>query len=132
MTSAISPETFSWRRHGIAYVALGVWCALVWVLSSKSDPGDSVGFVIDLPDYVLHAIEYAAGGLVAARAFSHLRSPLSGTTALAFCVVYGVLDEWHQSFVPGRDASFSDVAADAVGALAGIALHALISRRRRD
>ena len=33
---------------------------------------------------------------------------------------YGVFDEWHQSFVPGRDASLTDVALDAVGVGSGI------------
>ncbi len=35
--------------------------------------------------------------------------------------VFGLLDEWHQSFVPGRDASVGDGLADAAGAAAGLA-----------
>jgi len=31
--------------------------------------------------------------------------------------LYGMSDEWHQSFVHGRDASGFDVLADAAGAL---------------
>jgi VanZ family protein len=119
------------RRHGVAYVVLAMWCALVWYLSSKPDPGDTVGFFIDLPDYILHGAEFAAGGLVAARAFSHLRNPLGWLTALIFCVLFGVLDEWHQSYVPGRCADFKDVLADSIGASFGVALHALIARTTR-
>jgi VanZ family protein len=36
---------------------------------------------------------------------------------LFVCGGYGVLDEFHQSFVPGRTVSASDVAADLCGAL---------------
>lgn len=36
-------------------------------------------------------------------------------------VLYGVTDEWHQSFVPGRDASFADWIADCIGVVAGYA-----------
>lgn len=37
---------------------------------------------------------------------------------IAFCLtaVYGVVDEWHQSFTPGRDTSFLDVMLDMLGA----------------
>lgn len=34
-------------------------------------------------------------------------------------VMYGISDEVHQTFVPGRDASVADVVADALGALVG-------------
>lgn len=34
-------------------------------------------------------------------------------------VFYGVTDEFHQSFVPGRDSSIGDVFADFAGALLG-------------
>ena len=34
-----------------------------------------------------------------------------------FCIIFGISDEFHQSFIPGRDASFGDVAADTAGAL---------------
>jgi hypothetical protein len=52
--------------------------------------------------------------------------------ALGACAItsaYGVFDEWHQSFVPGRYASLSDVAFDMTGALIGVWLAAWISRQ---
>ena len=36
-------------------------------------------------------------------------------------VLYGVLDEYHQSFVPGRSASAMDVVVDSVGVTLGLA-----------
>ena len=46
----------------------------------------------------------------------------SGALAVAFSVLYGMSDEFHQMFVPGRTAAWDDVAADFVGALIGAAL----------
>ncbi len=37
-------------------------------------------------------------------------------------MVYGALDEWHQSFVPGRDPALGDVVADGLGVLVGFGL----------
>ena len=38
---------------------------------------------------------------------------------LAFCltVIYGIFDEWHQSFTPYRTSSFSDLMLDTTGAI---------------
>lgn len=38
---------------------------------------------------------------------------------LGFCFIYGLSDEFHQAFVPLRDASVYDFMADCLGSLAG-------------
>jgi VanZ family protein len=42
-------------------------------------------------------------------------------TTVIITTLYAISDEWHQSFVPGRDADLHDVWADAIGAVAGAA-----------
>ncbi len=42
--------------------------------------------------------------------------------AAGLCLLFAVLDEWHQSFVPGRVAALGDVLADAGGIALGIVL----------
>jgi VanZ family protein len=49
--------------------------------------------------------------------------------AFALAVLYGVSDEIHQAFVPGRVASEADVFADAIGAAIGVAAVLIVSRR---
>jgi VanZ family protein len=69
-------------------------------------------------DKLLHAIGYAVLGVLALRAFhggfERLRWEATLYAALTV-VLWGISDEIHQSFVPGRDASPWDVVADAVG-----------------
>jgi hypothetical protein len=61
-----------------------------------------------------------------------LRVPVARAIgACAIASVYGVFDEWHQSFVPGRDASLTDVTFDVAGAVLGIWLAAWILSRAR-
>ncbi|WP_138120885.1 VanZ family protein [Bathymodiolus heckerae thiotrophic gill symbiont] len=42
---------------------------------------------------------------------------MQALSSLVFCSVYGMLDEWHQSFVPGRMSDINDWLADTVGAM---------------
>ena len=73
-----------------------------------------------------HSIGYALLAVVLLRAFA--RGRLSGVTwtaglaAIALATMYGVSDEFHQSFVPGRSPDRFDVVADCVGATIGVAL----------
>jgi len=85
-------------------------------------PGDSSFFPKFLGiDKLLHVIAY--GSLAAA--FLYGLNPLTKSSfrALAaivvilFCVLFGISDEYHQSFIPGRSVSAWDVVADGVGAL---------------
>jgi len=43
--------------------------------------------------------------------------------AFFVCSLYGVSDEWHQSFVPGRSVEFADWLADTLGAALAVALY---------
>ncbi len=40
---------------------------------------------------------------------------------------YGVIDEIHQSMVPGRECSVGDWVADTIGAVAGVAMYVVVS-----
>jgi VanZ family protein len=68
-----------------------------------------------------HFGEYAVLGFLAARAFStspHLFLQRHWfMAALLLVVVYALLDEYHQSFVPSRTASLYDSLIDATGGL---------------
>jgi VanZ family protein len=98
---------------------LGAWCLAIWTLSSKSDPEEFVGVHIGLNDKVEHGIAYATGGALAVAAFGASRRVRPWAAAVLFCGAWGVSDEIHQSFVPGRDSSGMDVAADVAGASLG-------------
>ena len=52
------------------------------------------------------------------------------TIAFVLTVLYAATDEWHQTFTVSRQGSVADVALDATGAVAGLALLWLWDRRR--
>lgn len=58
-----------------------------------------------------------------------LRSFVPGLFAFGISVVYASLDEWHQSFIPGRGPGLGDVMIDAAGALFGVLIVFFAARR---
>lgn len=106
-----------------------LWCWVVYHLSAQSDPTEAVDWALAVPDWLAHGIEYAAGGFLAWGTFRGRRPLASWGLALGFVLARGVLDEWHQSFVPGRSPEVADVLADLVGGFAGTLAHAAWDRR---
>jgi VanZ family protein len=80
---------------------------------------------------IAHFTEYAILGFLAARAFRPSPRPAISHRWFLICatlvVVYALMDEYHQSFVPSRTASIFDSFIDMAGGLT-----ALIIVRRRD
>jgi len=72
-------------------------------------------------DKVAHLVVY--GALAAAALFAispRWRRIYPAAVCLVVvmaCLIYGISDEFHQSFVPGRNPSAADLVADGVGAL---------------
>ena len=99
---------------------VGVWMVSLFVASAQSD----IGAAGRIPDWITHGSAYCVLGLLVARATAGgLGRPLVRGEALLIvilCTLYGVSDEFHQSFVPGRDASFWDVVKDLGGAALGV------------
>ena len=71
-------------------------------------------------DGLWHGVGYGLLAALLLRALAAARwEAVTGRTALlaaALATSYGVTDELHQWFVPGRTAEWSDLAADAAGA----------------
>jgi VanZ family protein len=117
-----------------AFLPVAAWCALIFGLSSI--PGSSIPEVgVWQFDKVVHAGIYGVLGALAARAFARATS-WSWARVLVlgalFATAYGVTDELHQRWTPYRSSDPRDVAADAVGALAGAALATSILRRGKS
>lgn len=102
-----------------------VWCGVIFFLSSLPDPTPDVQASIKF--FIAkcgHISVYFVLSLFVLRALKKTfpASPRHWWFALLFCALYGVSDEVHQSFVPGRSAMFWDVLLDSFSAYAGIRL----------
>jgi VanZ family protein len=124
------------RRHSLALVLLVYWipvavylCA-IWYLSSQ--PNLVPPAIPFTGDKLYHFIEFFGLGLLLARAWraTLLHGGFGQVLMIAFAcgVLVGASDEYHQSFVPGRDMSVYDLLADAAGLVAAQALYARFAR----
>jgi VanZ family protein len=122
------------RRALAGAAALG-YAALLFFLSGR--PARSLpGSWFPHGDKLVHALAYVLLGALVAIVLEAGRPGRSRRVILAWVLAaaYGASDEWHQSFVPGRESSLGDLAADTLGAGAGILLVARAARpgRRRE
>lgn len=99
-----------------AWGPAAIWAALLFILSSIPATGASW---LPVSDKVVHFALYAVLGALLARGARTSSGRPAHALLLALGVAYGLSDEWHQTFVPGRDASAGDLVADTLGVVAG-------------
>ena len=103
-----------------------LYMALIFAISSmKQPPLPMPEFEWLTIDKLYHFIEYAILGGLLTRAFvkaspSVIPSRFAWHAAVVLSILYGASDEWHQTFVPGRFATFADWVADVLGSIAGV------------
>lgn len=124
----------AWYRRA-STLAVVAWMALIFGLSSIPREVPSPGTHLVAPDKAAHFAVYSVLAFLlyaAGRPYvtTTRRAWLLVAASIAVAALYGVSDEFHQSFVPGRDPDPLDWLADLAGAVFG-ALVALVVVRRR-
>jgi VanZ family protein len=95
---------------------------ILWLFPNTSP--ETLAVVHFITRKIAHFSEYAILGLLAARAFRTSEHPGISRRWFLICmmliVVYALMDEYHQSFVPSRTASIWDSLIDMTGGLAAL------------
>jgi len=113
-----SDKTMNIRTPVALWLATAGYMALIYFLSSRH-----LQIPSQLPEYfdkLAHVLLYMPLAFLFFRAMKR-----SGFHKYVFFIsfllagVYGITDEVHQSFVPGRDAAPADVVADFIGSIIG-------------
>lgn len=111
----------------IAVAASIAWMALIFRLSEV--PGSDVpGRFGAFGHFVLYAVLGALYVLAMPRS---ARPATAVLLAVALASLYGITDEYHQSFTPGRMPDVIDWVVDTVGAATGVGLVRAVERHRR-
>lgn len=119
------------RRVKRARIAAALWGGFLFLLTSWPNPPavEAGGFPLDkLTHFVLYGVE----AFLIDRAFPRkgrpelaLRRVLAITGAMA---LWGMLDEAHQEWIPGRRMDSGDLLADVSGAVGGAVAAGVLSR----
>lgn len=108
----------AWR-----WLPVALWMAGIFAFSCLPEP---LGPLSDSPyggpvGRVCHVGEYAGLAALLYRALQPGRLPSAAAVgALLLSLAYGLTDEFHQSFVPGREFSLLDLGWDGLGAVIGL------------
>lgn len=107
----------------LRWIPAVVWMGVIFWLSSR--PGS------DVPSGIAPYAHFAAYAVLGALALAGFAEPRRWLAAAALASAYGITDEFHQAFVPGRTPDPADWALDTAGALVGAVLLAWWLTRRQ-
>jgi VanZ family protein len=121
-------------RPAVRWLAVIFWAGLIFAFSSQSHLPYPHRFSVASVSTVGHAFVYFTLSALLYWAFrGHGAEPVVAAILAATCAfVYGLSDEWHQSFVPGRDSSLADAGVDLIAASVAALVVVVIARVRRS
>lgn len=108
------------------------WAAVLFIQSSIPNLSSPVK-ITKWDDKWIHVVIYLPLGFLLMRSLQHVRPerPMRMLVLITFILgaSYGISDELHQYFVPGRFSDWRDAAADAIGVFFGSVLYLRIFRK---
>jgi VanZ family protein len=121
-------------RRVWAWAPAVAYMLLIWALSSISI---QLRFeLVPFQDKGVHFLEYGTLAALLAHAmrnsWEHWRTFSVFALALSCTILWGLIDEIHQAYVPGRSSDVRDVIADALGGMAGACAYVVIREQLRS
>ena len=110
------------RKIWLVYIPLGIyWIILFTATSIPINQLPSIG----LSDKINHFLAFFILAVLLFLTLKYQRKSYyffnrASLIAFSICLIYGVIDEVHQMWIPGRSSEVLDWLADGFGALAGV------------
>lgn len=91
---------------------------IVFLLSNRQKVAFTDNYPVSFSIFkTLHLFEYGVLFLLWLRFLFLTKCKYKYWLALIFTFLYGLSDEWHQSYIPGREGKLLDACVDALGGL---------------
>lgn len=122
------------RKKALVFVPLALYWLVLFIATSL--PASNMPSV-SYNDKLVHFLAFSGLGFLLTLTFmlQEKYPELRGYALLASVVIaslYAALDEFHQSFIPGRSAEFLDWIADFTGAVTGAVICTVFAKIARD
>lgn len=102
---------------------LPAFACMAVIFYASSVPGKCIPGLFKFQDIIFHFVAYLIFSFFLSRAIKNTILGISNLKLIAFTVLlvtcYGISDEFHQAFVPGRSVSGFDVLIDSLGGFFG-------------
>ncbi len=129
---AMAVNTANKRSLRLVYLWFFVLLVMGVIFAFSSLPSREIPSLFAFEDIVFHLLAYAILAYSFCQAlnstFSGLVMPQLIIYSIIFCVTYGISDEYHQLFVPGRCCSGFDISIDGLGGFFGSLFYSLRGR----
>lgn len=129
------------NRRGIraAWIAAGLAAFVIFCFSAQPNSAQFTAEIFGehnaLARHAAHVTEFAIFFLVLRWALNRTLTRIPGwvlsMVAFVACGVYAFIDEWHQTFVPGRSPSIDDVERDVIGVTISLLIWLVVGGLRR-
>ena len=111
------------KKYAFLWLPVIAWAVVIFSFSNYPTTRASE---IHWQDFIVkktaHIVEYAILTTLLYRALlgGKISKIKAGYVSIAIAIIYAITDEFHQSFVPGREATLRDVLFDTLGSVAAI------------
>jgi VanZ family protein len=110
------------KRPWLVWVLTFAYMATIFYISSLSYIPEGP-IMRDLPALIKHAMLYTGLGILLFISFKSIKvKKYAWILAVSIAVWYGITDEIHQAFVPGRVCALEDVIANGIGSVFGASI----------
>ncbi|MEE9591067.1 MAG: VanZ family protein [Thermodesulfobacteriota bacterium] len=131
---AIGTRKVDRRGAILSWLTLIAYMSLIFILSSRTTP-DILPETLNI-DKIIHIAAFGILSALWVRAIESRWTEMDNKrlfiTAVILTSLYGISDEVHQSFVPGRISGAYDIVADIIGALLGARLYLRYTERQGE
>lgn len=111
------------KRQIYFYIPIIIYSIVLFILSNQSTTPDFINDYFGM-DKLVHAIVYSFFAILTNVGLKYKFHGMNNRLGiiLAIRIVFCISDEYHQSFIIGREASVYDILFDIIGLLVGLAI----------